>query len=271
MVRERGEGLRAGEATAMSDSARRPQFGRAGAAPAVTHSALDKGALFLVTYADETYRFWPGTRMRFGRGDDVCQIPIWEEINRRSLSKVAGELWCSDGQMWARNVSTVHELVVTGPRGAQTLPAKLRADPGHACSVPIPIGTVTAPSTGTWSLEVRTVTAEHDLGQTLHVENIPERHRDAAEALCAPLLAGGSAVATYAEIATQLGSSERMARRRIDELCEHYENQLAALPGGRLPGETLAHAVARTLVARNKFAIPRLTSSAAHPGAVEHG
>lgn len=249
----------------MSDSARRAHSGRAGAAPDPPRSDLDKGPLFVVTYADETHRFWPGTRMNFGRDDDVCQIPIWEEINRRSLSKVAGELWCSGGQMWARNVSTVHELFVSGPRSTQTLPARCHADPGHACSIPIPIGTVTAPSTGTWSLEVRAVTAAPDMDQTLHVENIPDRHRDAAEALCAPLLAGGSAVATYAQIAAQLGSTERVARRRVEELCVHYESQLAALPGGRLPGETQAHAVARILVARNKFAIPRLEYSAAPP------
>jgi len=211
-----------------------------------------------VLYADEAHLFWNGTRMRFGRDDETCQIPVWEEINRRALSKVAGELWYSKGQMWVRNLSTVHELVVGGPTGSQLLPARLRSDPGHACSVPSPRGTITAPSTGTWSLEVRPMETVEDSGPTLHIDNIPERHRDAAEALCAPMLAGGSRVATYAEIAAGTGWSERVARRRVEELCEHFQAQIAALPGGHLPGETLAQAVARILVTRNKFAVPRL-------------
>src|SRR4051794_31510141 len=205
--------------------------------------------------------------MRFGRDDEVCQIPVWEEINRRALSKVAGELWCSTGQMWVRNLSAVHELVVTGPTGTRMLPARLRTDPGHACSVPIPRGTITAPSTGTWILTVRALRTE-DRDPTLHVEDIPERHRDAAEALCAPMLAGGSAVATYAEIALLMGWTERMARRRVEELCEHYQAQIATLPGGRLRGETLAQAVARILVARGKFDVPRLPDQVGdEPGA----
>lgn len=255
----------------MSESVQRLVSGRAGAAPEKSPANVASGPLFVVEYADEAYRFWNGTLMQFGRDDEVCQIPVWEEINRRSLSKLAGELWCSNGQMWARNLSTVHELVVAGPRGTQVLPARIHGDPGHACSVPIPRGTVAAPSTGTWILEIRAVTTAQDMEPTLHVENIPERHRNTAEALCAPLLAGGSTVATYAEIAAQMGCSERVARRRVEDLCGHYEPQLAALPGGRLPGETLAHAVARILVARNKFAVPRLAGQLAAPRSAEHG
>jgi hypothetical protein len=242
----------------MPESVDRRLSGRAGAAPKSDLQGSDDGPLFVVEYADEAHLFWNDTRMRFGRDDEACQIPVWEEINRRSLSKVAGELWCSKGQMWVRNLSTVHELVVGSVRGTQLLPARLRSDPGHACSVSSPRGTITAPSTGTWSLEIRAMETVKDSSPTLHVENIPERHRDAAEALCAHILAGDSRVATYAEIAARTGWSERVARRRVEELCQHYETQLAALPGGQLPSETLPQAVARILVARNKFAVPRL-------------
>lgn len=228
----------------------RPDQGRAAAAPA--------GPLYVVSYADDDPSpFWEGTRMLFGRDDAVCQIPIWEEINSRTLSRVAGELWCEDGQLWVRNLSTAHELVATGPASAQVLPARIGAGPGSACSLPVPRATVTAPSTGTWALSVARSGGpgdERDL--TLRVENIPDRHRAVAEALCAPLLAGAPTPATYAQIAAATGWTERVARRRVEELCAHYQPQLDALAGGRLPGETLHQAVARVLVVRGKLGVP---------------
>ena len=243
---------------------RRPS---AGGADALLAEDREGGALFVVTYADdEPYPFRDGTRMRFGRDDELCQIPVWEQIHGRALSKVAGELWCANGQMWVRNLSTAHELAVSGGTASRVLPARVGADPGHACSVPSPHGTASAPSTGTWSLVVTRVAAARGPRddpataaeqRTLRVGDIPVRHRAAAEALCAPLLEGSSTVpATYAQIAAAQGCTERVARRRVDELCAHYEAQIAALPGGRLRGETLAQAVARTLVARGKFAVP---------------
>lgn len=222
-------------------------------------------ALFVVEYAEESYIFWNGTRMRFGRDDDACQIPIWEEINRRTLSKVAGELWCANDQMWARNLSAVHEIVVTGAKGVHALPPRRHPDPGHACSVPIPRGRITAPSTGEWSLEIKTLEAVPNSGPTVQVENIPDGHRTVADALCAPILAGGRAVATYSEIALRTGWSERVARRRVEELCNHYAAQIGGLPGGRLSGETQAQALARILVARNKFAVPRIPQQSVEP------
>ena len=220
-------------------------------------------ALFVVEYGDDDrYAFPVGTRMRFGRDDSACQIPVWEQINGRALSKVAGELWCTDRQLWVRNLSTAHELVVTGGTASRVLPARVGDDPGHACSLPSPRGTVTAPSTGTWALLCTRVSGgKTRLGPpdledpTLRVEDIPDKHLPAAEALCAPLLDGTSTTpATYAEIAAARGWSERVARRRVEDLCAHYQAQIEALPGGRACGETLAQAVARTLVARGKFA-----------------
>ena len=224
-------------------------------------------AQFVVEYADDgVHVFSIGTRMRFGRDDELCQIPIWEQINDRALSKVAGELWCANGQMWVRNLSTAHELVVRGGTASRVLPARVGADPGHACSVPSPRGTVTAPSTGTWVLVVSRVGAADSQvvglrsgggDPTLRVEDVPDKHRPAAEALCAPLLDGSStSPATYAQIAASQGWTERVARRRVEELCACYQSQIEALPGGRAPGETLAQAVARTLVMRGKLAVP---------------
>jgi hypothetical protein len=225
-----------------------PDPGRAGPAP---------DPLFLVTYADEDPAlFWEGTRMLFGRDDAACHIPIWEQVNARTLSRVAGELWCTGGQMWARNLSAAHELVVTGPASVQVLPARAGADPGAACSVPAPRATVTAPSTGTWTLRVGRLGGSADADLTVRVENVPDRHRAAAEALCAPLLAGAPAPATYAQIAAATGWTERVARRRVEELCAHFQAQVEALPGGRRPGETLPQAVARVLVARGKLGVP---------------
>lgn len=226
--------------------------GRAGAAP-------ETGVpLYVVRYADDDpCPFWDGTRMLFGRDDGVCQIPIWEQINSRTLSRVAGELWCVDGQMWVRNLSTAHELIAAGPASVQVLPARVGAGPGPACSLPAPHATVTAPSTGSWTLAVAGAGGPgDDRDLTLRIENIPDRHRAAAEQLCAPLLAGAPAPATYAQIAAVTGWTERVARRRVEELCAHYQPQLEALAGGRLPGETLPYALARVLVARGKLGVP---------------
>lgn len=218
----------------------------------------DRVPLFLVHYADEDpVPFREDTRVLFGRDDGVCQLPIWEQLNLRTLSRVAGELWCSGAQMWVRNLSAAHELVVAGPRSVQLLPARTGADPGPACSLPAPRATVSAPSTGNWALEVRRVGGP-DPGDdlTVRIGNVPDRHRTAAEALCGPLLAGSSAPATYGQIAAATGWTERVARRRVEDLCAHYRAQIEALPGGRLPGETLPQAVARVLVARGKVGAP---------------
>lgn len=246
--------------------ARRSSFLRAAVAGAAASPGVaDPGPRFAVSYGDDVYTFPAGTRMRFGRDDEACQIPVWEQINARALSKVAGELWCANGQMWVRNLSAAHELLVSGSATSRVLPARVGADAGHACSVPSPRGVVSAPSTGQWALVVSCMggpdgcpddVRSTDEDRTLRVEDILDRHRAAAEALCAPLLDGSStSPATYAQIADALGWTERVARRRVEELCGFYEAQIEALPGGRVRGETLAQAVARTLVARGKFAV----------------
>jgi hypothetical protein len=226
------------------------------------HSAPPSApALFVARYADDDpYLFAKGTRMRFGRDDGACDIPIWEQLHRRTLSRIAGELWCMNGQMWVRNLSVAHELVVAGPGVATSvLPARTGGDPGHGCSVPTaPVGVVSAPSTGTWLILIAAVKAGDNpegVARSNLVLDIPEGYRAVAEALCAPLLAGKSTPATYAQIAVSVGTTERIARRRVEALCEYYRDQVEALPGGRRPDETLTSAVARFPFSRGMFRI----------------
>ncbi len=88
---------------------------------------------------------------------------------------------------------------------------------------------------------------------TVRVPDVPEQHRDVAEAVCAPLLRGAPGPATYAEVAAVLGVSARTARRRVEALVEEYAGTVRALPGGLRPEDTLTAAVARLLVHRGKL------------------
>ncbi len=222
--------------------------------------------LFVARYADDpAYEFRAGTRMRFGRDDSTVEIPIWERIHDTVLSKVAGELWCTgEGQMWARNLSEAHELVVAGDDEVPTtLPARRPDALGHARSVPVP-GVLSVPSTGTWRILVEAVAVSaavpadgHGREQvrsllTIRVEEVPATLVNVAKALCAPLLAHGPGAppATYTEIAAALDCTPRSARRKTEQLCERYQEVIESLPGGRRPDETLAAAVARLLVDR---------------------
>ncbi len=123
----------------------------------MAHDGTAAVPAFEVRYADnDPYPFAEGTRRRFGRDNSAVDvITIWEETPAYFLSRVAGELWCAGGQMWVRNLSQAHELVVEGSGStAVVLPARAPEDPGVACSVPWPYGTVSAPSTGSWRLSI---------------------------------------------------------------------------------------------------------------------
>lgn len=215
---------------------------------------------FVVRYEDEVHLFSDGTRMRFGRDDAVCEIPVWEQIRSTTMSAVAGELWCANGQMWVRNLSSAHELVVAGGGAPpQTLPARRPHEPGHARSVPAPTGELSAPSTGTWRLVVEPAGAVRRDGVptatvsgTVRITDVPDDMRATANALCEPLIAGAPLPASHAEVAQALGTTERAGRRRVEALCEHYREQVEFLSGSRRSGETLTGAVARLLVERGK-------------------
>lgn len=154
--------------------------------------------LFRVSYGDENYLFGDGDRRRFGRDDDACGIPIWEEIRRTAVSKVAGELWCMDNEMWLRNVSMAHELEVAGPDGPpQYLPVRRPDERGAARSIPVPTARISAPSTGTWSLTVERLRPANQVGVdqplqpntlTTRLEPVPPQLRAVAAALCQPVL-----------------------------------------------------------------------------------
>jgi hypothetical protein len=220
--------------------------------------------LFVVTYCEEEYFFSEGSWGRFGRDDDVCEITVWNEIRDVSLSRVAGEIWCVEGQLWVRNLSASHELVVRGGGRPQWLGRREPGSRGAACSVPGDGAVITAPSTGAWAITAACLragrSAAHlpaegtgvaDRPATVRVEPVPERYVAVASALCAPLLEDSDVPATYEEVAQRLGISRRQARRYIEQLCDYYRG---ALPEKVLPppspGVPAYLPLARLLVAR---------------------
>jgi len=227
--------------------------------------------LFKVSYSDEEYLFSDGDRRQFGRDDDACAIPIWEEIRRTAVSKVAGELWCMDNEMWLRNVSTAHELEVAGPDGPpQYLPVRRPDERGAARSIPVPTARISAPSTGTWYLTVERLRPVLPVGAadqpsqrnalTTRLGPVPPPLRAVAAALCEPVLVLNRPPASYDEVAKALGITQRQARRRIEELVNHYRSQLPDLSEDHRRGDPLYTEVARLLVRRRRVTMDDLES-----------
>lgn len=193
-------------------------------------TALPATTLFLVTYCDETFAFTEGAWGRFGRDDDVCDIPVWEEINERRLSRVAGEFWCDRGDLWLRNLSASHELVLSGSVGAPAwLPRRVTGYHGSACTITGRFAKITAPSTGSWQIGVERLAApmepQDQAGterHTVQVGPVPPRLMPVAAALCEPLLDCRDSPAHYEEIGAALGVSRRQARRYVEQLCTYY-------------------------------------------------
>lgn len=221
-------------------------------------------ALFVATYRDERFFFPDGGWARFGRDDERCHITVWEELRGTLLSRVAGELWCTEGEMWVRNLSQSHELVVAGAVGQpHLLTPRAPGTRGGACSVPAPEGIVYAPSTGDWQLVthlVRPVPVRARPGwregadpQTTSVDPPPEALRDVAAALCAPVILRGEPPASYDAVAEALGISRRHARRRVEQLCDHYRARVPELLGPfAQPQSALYVPVALLLVDRGR-------------------
>ncbi len=224
--------------------------------------------LFKVSYGDEDYLFGDGDRRQFGRDDDACAIPIWEEIRRTAVSKVAGELWCMDNEMWLRNVSTAHELEVAGPDGPpQYLPVRRPDERGAARSIPVPTARISAPSTGTWYLTVERLGSDQQVGAaepaqpntlTTRLGPVPTPLRVVAAALCQPVLTLNRPPASYDEVAKALGITPRQARRRIEELVNHYRAQLPELSEDHRRTDPLYTEVARLLVRRRRITVDDL-------------
>jgi hypothetical protein len=219
------------------------------------------GTLFRASYAGENYDFVDGDRRRFGRDDDACEIPIWEEIRRVALSKVAGVLWCMDGELWVRNLSGAHELAVTAG-STEFLPVCAPGELGAARSVPTPSATISAPTTGSWSISIvriaepgrrlpaaRPGADAKDL--TVRIHRAPGGLQQVAVALCAPMLADDRNPATYDQVALALGLTKRQARRRVEELCTYYRTEYPSLlSGDPRSGEPVYAELARLLVRR---------------------
>ncbi|MEW1958971.1 hypothetical protein [Kineococcus sp. NPDC059986] len=185
---------------------------------------------FVVRYADETCTLREGQRRRFGRSDAEDDITVWEQVRGNTLSVTAGELWCTDGQVWVRNLSSAHELVVDGPGVVSTvLPPRDPDRPGHACSVPWPRGSVHAPSTGSWRLLIapddRRSTSETPEPVPAEPAAAPPRRIPAdldpvARAVCAPVLAGRREGADAGEVAGVLGLPRRDVERDLARLAD---------------------------------------------------
>lgn len=204
-----------------------------------------QGIVYVVSYADEEYAFREGSWGRFGRDDLRCQIPVWEQVRGTSLSRVAGELWCADGELWVRNLSTNHELTVVGSVGRpQTLPPRRPDERGWASTVPGRSAEISAASTGDWTIVVDYVLSTDDEDDdldlavsddltgpnTVRMALLPTALRPVAVELCAPMVLTGDPPATYDEIAAQLDISRRQARRYVDKLCDYYGDALHGHP-----------------------------------------
>ena len=226
--------------------------------------------LFKVSYGDEDYLFGDGDRRRFGRDDEACAIPIWEEILRTAVSAVAGELWCMDNEMWLRNVSTAHELEVAGPDGPpQYLPVRRPDERGAARSIPVPTSRISTPSTGTWFLTVEQLAPVIQVGAadqssqntlTTRLGPVPPQLQAVAAALCQPVLTLNRPPAPYDDVAKALGITPRQARRRIEELVNHFRAQLPELSEDRRRTDPLYAEVARLLVRRRRITVDDLES-----------
>ena len=180
-----------------------------------------------------------GSGRLFGRDAQACDIVVGTASDAPLLSRVAGRIWRMQGELWVRNLSTIHELYVTGPAGPPEPPLPPRrddpGDPGPARSLPGPSATITAP--GGCELHVTQVARaryRQPLARfsaaTLNLPPVPDPLRAVAAALCEPLLAGGQLPATYSEVAERAGTgSLKRARTLVGELCAMYTAELPAL------------------------------------------
>jgi hypothetical protein len=204
---------------------------------------VDGSRLLTVVYSgepDEIHEFAAEGQARlFGRDDEVCDIVIWSEINRTILSRVAGRIWRMDGELWVRNLSTIHELLIIPPEGpaasALLPPRRDETDPGPAQSVPGPSAVIQGP--GGCELLVRqerhaTLNLPQSMSdeETMRVPQVPDKLLPVAAALCEPLLTGSQLPATYAQIGRRTSSSSlKRTRLQVAELCELYLSELPAL------------------------------------------
>jgi hypothetical protein len=193
------------------------------------------GTVVYVGEPDVVHELVPGRReCVFGRDPDSCDAVVWSALNDPSLSRRAGRIWAMDGQLWLRNLSLSHDLLVQVPGRPPEpyLPPRTDAeDPGPARSLPRDVCLVIGP--GGCELVVRHTMAagyralhevtDSELERTMQLPAVPLHLGPVAAALCAPLLAGGRLPATYAQIAAALGvDSHKRVRLQVAELCALY-------------------------------------------------
>lgn len=216
----------------------RPQ-GAVGLATEVD-DASPPGTRFIVECSGVSYAFADGSWAVFGRDDEQCSIVVWECLREQELSRVAGVLWCVDGDLWGRNASPPHELIVHGGATPQHLPPRPPGRRGAACTVSADTGAVWAPSTGSWRLFVTKVTSvsqdengefSGERASTVTLSRPPTGLLPTAVAMCAPLLRHGGRPATYAEIGHATRSKPRTARDRVDRLAASMRSRAAIASG----------------------------------------
>ena len=222
------------------------------------NDAPPPGTRFVVECSGVAYAFAEGTWSTFGRDDDECPIVVWECLRDQELSRVAGVLWCVDGDLWVRNLSTTHELLVHGGAVPQHLPPRRPGHRGPGCTVAADAAAVSAPSTGPWRLTVSKAaqpdTEERvfeESGSTVTLSRPPPSLLPTAAAMCEPLIRHGGRPATYVEIAQATSSKPRTARDRVERLLDFYRAQGCHRLWLRLENEESHYApLARLLVYR---------------------
>lgn len=178
----------------------------------------------------------------FGRDSDSCDIVIWSALNDPSLSRTAGRIWLMEGELWLRNLSLHHDLLIQVPGmppEPYLPPRRQPAEPGPARSLPPDSCVLLGP--GGCELIVHQALvygSEHRAGlassgsdeETIRLPPLPEHLHGVAAALCAPLLAGSRLPATYADIATELQiSSHKRVRKLVADLCRLYAEAVPEL------------------------------------------
>jgi len=172
-------------------------------------------------------------RMTFGR-DDQCDIVIPTE--GIDLSRLAGEVWREDDELWLRNLSYSHELWLDVPGQPPGEPMGIRHGhhPGFARAVGAELAYVRGPRgcllicQQTWP--ATDPAADRTAATTLRVSPVPADLRPVAAALCEPLLDGGRLPAAYSEIVRRLaGPRLKQVRLLVDRLCRHYEDEVPEL------------------------------------------
>jgi hypothetical protein len=206
----------------------------------------DHGTLVYVGEPDVVHTLVPGgPGLVFGRDPDVCDVVVWSALTRPTLSRRAGVIWLADGQLWLRNLSSGHDLlvVVPGQPPQGHLPPRTGPDdagaartlPARSCLVLGPAGcelVVRPPG----AAAVAAPDDESDVERTLVGPAVPGHLSAVADALCAPLLSGGTLPATYAQVCEQLGiESVKRVRSLVAELCDLYPDAAGDDAAGSWP------------------------------------